>query len=401
MYSLDNQIVAEAIGADSRTFRAMLDFDVFTISGSDVGRLSVEHIMSDDDTLSIGNVISKRTEIKLYGNRSVRKGDSFRLYLYLLDFDSERTQRATHRDLSQWTHRELSMFTHEEIATLGRTKDPDGIPLENVFIPFGDFVVTKVSVFGAETTITAYDRLAFADKPYQPTIPFPADAAAVTDDVLAQLGINGRVITEDGNLQTNSRQDVLTSDAGELLCSAEYSFVIPEPPQGKTCREMLGAIAAVYGGNAVLNRNGEYTTAFIDNAGSSFAPDRIDEPETAAEDISVSGIRCHLDTDLELTVGNPDGAYAVEFECPYMTQERLKEIWRSISYFRWRPSQVHERLADPRRDIGDLRFYKQNGKQMNIPIMSLTYHFDGGLSADITACGNIDEPDFQMEVEGF
>ncbi len=397
MYSVENQIVAKAIGADSRTFRAMLDFGAFSISGSDVGRLTVEHIMSDDDTLTIGNVIAKRAEIKLYGSKSVRKGDSFRLYLYLLDFDGDRNTATTHRDLSQWTHRELSMFTNKEIATLGKTKDPDGVPLEGVLIPFGEFVVTKVSVYGAETTIIAYDRLVYADKLYHPTIAFPADSTAVTEDILHQLGISGREIAADGNLLTSSGLKVLTSDAGELLCSAEYIFTITEQPQGKTCREMLGSIAAMYGGNAILNRNGAYTTAFISNAGASFAPDRIDEPETAAEDISVSGIRCIVDSENELTIGNPDGAYAVEFECPYMTQERLAEIWQSIRHFHWRPAQVHERLADPRRDIGDLRYYTQGRKKMNIPIMALTYHFDGGLSADITACGNVDDQEFETE----
>ena len=401
MYLVDNQKVAEAIGADSRTFRALLEFENFSISGADVGRTTIEHTMSDDETLSIGNVIAKRVEIKLYGNRAVHKGDSFKLSLYLLDFDGERTVRATHKDLSQWTHRELSMFTHEEIAFLGKTKDPDGVPLENVFIPMGEFVITKVTMQGVETTIVAYDRLAFSDKTYNPSIEFPADSADVTDDVLQQLGIEDREVVADGNLLTDIGLKVMTADEGELLCSAEYTFTISEMPQGKSCRQMLSGLAAMYGGNAILNRNGEYTTAFISNAGAFFEQDRIDEPETAAEDISVSGIRCIIDEETELTIGNPDGAYAVEFECPYMTQERLKEIWRSISYFRWRPAQVHERLADPRRDIGDLRFYRQNGKKMNIPIMALVYHFDGGLSADITACGNIDEPDLQLEVEEF
>lgn len=391
MYNITNQRVAAAVMRTTRTFRLLLDFDSFSVSGSDVGRATIEHTMSEDDTLSIGEVISRRAEIDLYTNRSIRKGDAFRLYLYLLDYTGDRTEPATHRSLAQWTHRELSMFTHREIALLGKTKDPDGAPIEQYYIPMGEYVVRSVKLSGSTTTVIGYDRLSAADAVYAPTIEFPADAGAVTEDVLRQLGISGRMSASSGNLLTSDAGEVLTADAGELLVSAEYSFAISDAPDGKTCREVLGAVAAMYGGNAILDREGRFTTAFMASAGAAFDPDCVDEPEIAAADVSVSGIRCYL-SEGELAAGDPDGAHAVEFACPYMTQERLDAIWQELRRLRWRPAQVHERIADPRRDLGDLRYYTsaRNGK-VSIPIMGLIYHFDGGLSADITACGQTEE----------
>ena len=389
MYYIDSRAVTEAIGRDARTFRALLDFGGRILSGADVGRITIEHTMSDDDTLSIGDIIARRAEIHLYGTRHVAKGESFRLYLYLLDHDG--TGRARHLDLSQWTHAELAMLTHAQIAALGITKDADGAALDGYLIPFGAFVVANVRISGISTVITAYDRLAACDMPYVPSIPFPTDSGTLTEDVLTQLGITERVIPDSGAFITSDAGPLLTAEGEEFLCSDEYSFAIPDAPEGKTCREVLGYIAAMHGGNGILDRNGAYTTAFIARGGAAFDMEKLDEPEIAEADISVDGLRCILGSDAELTAGNPEGAHAVEFTCPWMTRERLLAIWDSIRHIRWRPAQVHERLADPRRDIGDLRYYSRGRDRFHIPILSLTYHFDGGLSADITAAGRLDE----------
>ncbi|MBE6862367.1 MAG: hypothetical protein E7497_05660 [Ruminococcus sp.] len=69
----------------------------------------------------------------------------------------------------------------------------------------------------------------------------------------------------------------------------------------------------------------------------------------------------------------------MEFECPYMTQERLAELWTNIRKLKWRPSQVYERIADPRRDIGDMFYYATTDKNCSIPITSQVFNFDGGL----------------------
>lgn len=386
MYNITSQLVNQAIMSDARTFRALLDFGTFTISGADVGRATTEHTISDDDSISIGEVISRRAEINIYSRKTVRKGDVFRLFLYLLDYGASGS--AAHAALRQWTHRELSMFTHAQIKSLSATKDADGAPLDGVLIPMGEYVVRRVQIHGTSTTITAYDKLSAADQIYAPTIAFPADSGTVTDDVLRQLGITSRTIAGGGYLLTSDSGELLTSDAGELLISAEYSFTIDGIPDGMTCREVLGAISAVYGGNAILDRNGNFTTAFMSISGSQYDQNKVDGPEIADADVKLSGIRCILSGDEALTVGDPEGAYAIECTCPWMTQERLNTIWKRLRNFRWRPASLHERLADPRRDMGDLKYYKDARGKFSIPVTGLIFHFDGGLSADVTAAGS-------------
>ena len=395
MYSITNEEVVRAATGTSRTFRALLEFsDGGIISGADVGAITAEHIMSDDDTIAIGRIISRRAEISIYGGRTVRRGSSFRLYLYILDWGGVSSQQTTHRMLSQWTHRELSMLTHARIARVGKSKDPDGAALGDFYIPLGEFVAVKCVSSGSSAVITAYDRLYFSENPYAPGIEFPADAADVTDDILSQLGIAGRVTADSGELLCTDLGVLLTSEDEEIHCGEEYSFTITSAPEGRTCREVLGHIAAMYGRNGVLNRNGEYTTVFISPCGEPFGADTTDEPELADNDVSVSGIRCVKNAETTLTAGDPEGAYAVGFECPYMTESRLGEIWGELLTLSWRPAQVYERIADPRRDIGDMMYISASGVRCNIPVTSLTFHFDGGLAADISACGQVESSDF-------
>lgn len=397
MYKIDNADVVAAISGVSRTFRAMLEFlngDV--ISGADVGETTVEHIMSDDNTIAVGRIISRRAEIKAYCGKSVRRGDVFRLYLYLLDRNgnsTESTVRTKHRMLRQWTHRELSMLTHAQIAVTGKSKDRDGTALGGVYIPFGELVSAKVVNTGGTAVITAYDRLQFSDKEYVPEISFPAGADDVTDDILKQLGIAGRRKPDAGNLLCRDGTPLMDANGEEIICAAEYEFTIAAAPYGKTCREVLGYIAAMYGRNGMLDRDGYYTTFFISSSGELLDADRIDEPETADDDISVSGLRCIVSAETTLTAGDPDGVYAVEFECPYMTEKRLSELWQEISRYKWRPAQVYARLADPRCDLGDLEYLDISDDRLSVPATALTYHFDGGLSADITACGQVEATD--------
>lgn len=392
MYEIENAEVVAAIESNSRTFRALIEFaDGSIVSGADIGTADIEHITADDGAVTFGNIISKRVEIKLYCDRKIRRGEIFRLYLYLLDFGGTvGTERATHRMLRQWKHRELSLLTQTQIAYAGRSKNTDGTVLGNVYIPMGEFAAVKCTIEGLCQTVTAYDKLAFADKPYVPAISFPADVSAVTDDILRQLNIAGRVIMESGEFICAGDGAFICAEDGAFICSEEYSFFIPKPSLKTTCRELLGYIAAMYGRNGILDRNGAYTTFFIGSSGTAYDRDKLDEPSLAENNVSVSGISCEVSEDTVLTAGEAENVYTVSIICPYMTEERLEQLWSEMRYLSWRPADASERLADPRRDIGDLMYYDSSEGRYRLPVTSLTFHFNGGLSADVSSCGQVE-----------
>lgn len=391
MYHISSEAVVERIESDCRTFRAILDFGGRMYAGAEVGRIKIEHAQSEDDTIQIGGVLSRHAEIKLYSDHHPSKGKVFRLYLYLLDWGGTAGD-TTYVELHRMTHSALSAFTHDQLQTAGQFPDSDGVPLDGVLIPMGEFVVSKVKISGIETTLDCCDKLG-ADKVYTPGVTFPADSFDVVDDVIEQLGIEERGYVSGGYFKTASGGYYLTASGQKILTSAEYAFTVTQPPAGTTCRELLGWIAAMYGGNGVLDRNGKYITMFA----SSDSPvkllqNRINEPDAAETDTQIKGMRCIVDDNTELTAGDmtdPDDPTIVEFACPYMTSERLGVLWQQLSRIRWRPGSVTERMGDPRRDMGDKLHIPTLGG-ITLLATGVTFDFDGGLQTDCESCGNLE-----------
>lgn len=376
MYEIKNATVLRAIQQYSRTFRMKLAFEGGrTIYGESIGETSIEHIMSEDDGIPIGQVISKRAEITLYTDIPIRKGDVFSLHIYLMELSGNSLS-----PLYGMTHEELSEFTNEEISSL----IADHIALRGEYIPMGEFIAAKVTRNGREVKVIAYDRL-YSDKPFKTKINGSVGSSRLIDIILNEMGITRRIVPEAGAI-ISSDDEIVYDCNGEIIIAAdEYEFEISEIPKGATCRELLGYIAAISGRNGILDRSGAYTTIFISNEKDAIDINKIDSPGLAESDVKIAGIRCNVGEDV-LEAGNPEDSYGVEIDCPFMTAERLSEIWQELSQFTWRPAEIYERVADPRRELGDIILMGDH----IVPITSLIYHFDGGLSADLSACGQIE-----------
>ena len=387
MYVIDNTVVNNAVTSYSRTFRARLDFLAAdgetverTLSGQDIGRVTIEHAQTETDTVQIGGVLSRKAEIKICNGYVPKRGDVFALYLYLLDLDGTNTDPASQATVGQWTHGELTTYTHREIATLPPTKDIDGTPLENYYIPFGVYEVRRAVTEGSTVKVTAFDKLYAVDAFYDPEIEFPASSVAVTEDVLRQLGIPGRVPVSTGNLIEAGRQPVHGSDDEAV------------PVAGT--RAMFGGIAAMSGGNGLLDRNGRYMVEFIRQAVPRIDLDTIDTPQIGDEDQKITGLSCVVSDQVTLTSGIQDAP--VEFRCPWMTQQRLNRLLTELSHVSWRPAVFEQRLGDPRWDLGDRFDYIPPyvpGRETKVSrplITELRFEFDGGLSAELTSCGTLE-----------
>ncbi len=389
MYKIADADVRMRIESDCRTFRALLELtDGTVISGEDVGKITLSHATNNDDTIVIGEILAACAEIELHSRYKLRQGDSFMLYLYLLDDSTTTsTEPATHQMLAQWQHYELTARTHEQVAYTGRTKDPDGVPFHDCFIPMGAFTVTKAMRQGQWQRITAYDRLAFSDAVYNPTITFPADSAAVVTDVLLQIGVTEQITQGNALLVTADGKKLLTADGQALQIMGGYHCTIDAAPVGQTCRDVLRHIAAVEGKNGMLTRTGAYTTAFLNMRGISIRSERMENLQAAEDTAAIAGIVCEVSDETTLHCGNAESSYTIHTQSPYMTAERLAALWEQLQSIIWLPCRFKEKLADPRRDLFDILF--ASGYFM--PMTSSSLHFDGGLAADIESCGQIND----------
>lgn len=403
MYQIDNPETIAAIESDCRTFHALIESKRQIYRASVIGRITLEHTQTESEVLQLGAVLSRRAEICLYDCDAPQKGDELMSWLYLIDWSG--TDGAAQKDLTGYTHRGLAAYTHREIAGMSRTQDPDGAVIGHELIPMGRYTVTRVRCTGSEIRVTAYDRLHGADVLYVPTITFPASSDAVTEDIIGQLGIPGRRFVESGNLLTTEGAVVTGADDEEIICSAEYTFTIPAAPENMTCREVLGAIACMYGGNAVLDREGYFTTMFwafgkpAEEAELRQTYTRIDEPELDESNVTLSGIICHAgDETYTRPQKIPEGAQVITCECPWMTDARLGEVWRKLCGMNltWRPGEVRYRMGDPRHDLGDrlaIPFRNRSDlsgrlMQCSMPLTSVVTEYDGGLTEELSAAGS-------------
>lgn len=175
-----------------------VDGTTLTLEAKDftIGNNSVNEA-SDSDSLPLGASISRKIKICLMNNV-----DQFSTY----DFVGAK----------------IRLYLKYELSATTET------------INFGTFTVTDPETYGVTITITAYDDMYKADKPYTTGLSFPQTAGAMLRDICTTCGIS--------------------------LYSATFrndNYVITEKPDGNyTCRQVIGWIAMIAGGNARINRSG-------------------------------------------------------------------------------------------------------------------------------------------------
>ncbi|MBQ8922343.1 MAG: hypothetical protein IJ060_09320 [Oscillospiraceae bacterium] len=386
--SKDIAAVIAAIESDSRTFRTLLEFsENDRISGREVGKWTMTHASTNDDTITIGDVLARQLEISVYSRRMIRRGEKFRLKVYLLD-SSRQTGwwRAKLWMVAKWQLIDLSAMTLEQVAHTN-TVDADGAAMSDIYITLGEFTAAKCQRDGEAQKITAYDRLAFSDIVYQPHIPFPALSGNVMTDVLKQCGVRERIVADVAPLATSDGAAFCCADGKPFYCSGEYSFVVQQKPVGQTCRDVLRQLTAVQGRNGILTREGKFTTVGIADSVpvTELRQSAIDRIEQSDSTVQIAGIVCDTGSGT-LQIGDVNSDYTVEIESPYMTETRLLELWMTMREYCWTPAECSEKLADPRRDLFDQLTY--NGLQF--PVTSLSLEFDGGLYGSSDACGQIE-----------
>ena len=147
------------------------------------------------------------------------------------------------------------------------------------------------------------------------------------------------------------------------------------------------------GGNGMLNRDGAYTVEFANFTESrQLKNDRIHASEIGDEVKTITGLTCVVDDETTLSAGSI--GTVIEFRCPWMTQSRLHKLWVRLNGCKWHPASIDEKIGDPRRDLGDrVRYVSPALAGMPsveyFPLLTgVRYEFDGGLSVEITSCGD-------------
>lgn len=244
------------------------------------------------------------------------------------------------------------------------------------YVPLGTFVVATCKQVDDTTTVTAYDAAYYAlGGTYTPTVSSGATVAAVLSDVATQCGLT---------LATLPAAASTTSVVGDLT--------------GKTCRDMVGYLAALVGCNALIDRDGKLALRWFASSGQSYSPSDYYNAGLSID--GTSTLAC-IQAEVETTTTDGDGntsattntytaggtGVGISIQNPYMTQAILDTVWASIGGLEYTVGSCdifHGLLTEP----GDLvTITDKAGVAHTLAVMSLTMTIDGGCKSTLRATG--------------
>jgi hypothetical protein len=238
------------------------------------------------------------------------------------------------------------------------------------YIKLGIFTVTKQTSDGEYTNYEAYDRMYKADMPYFSDMAFPSTDKAILNEICGKLGIS---------LATN----IVTA------------HTISDKPQGYTYREIIGYMAMLQGGNAVINSDGNLELRWYKDSGYVLDGHKYYQQSvtfTTSKDFIIQKLTCNntkSGSTEQSQITSGDGATGLSFANPFMTQAILDEVYKKIGGFTFRPLTV-KFVGDYRLEVGDIITVNKGGVDYKVPIMQITHECDGGLMDTVTSIGQSD-----------
>ncbi len=249
------------------------------------------------------------------------------------------------------------LFENTEIPIEIGLKLPSG---KYEYIPRGFFTAEHPTLDQATTTFTAYDRMMKTTGLYVSNLTYPASAVSVLNEISADCGVPVDVSNVDSSIM------VLTK------------------PVGYTYREMIGYIASLVGGFACVDRTGTIVIKWYSDVDYKLDVTRIMSFEKDESNYNLEKLSCNVDNSTTLTSG--DGILGITFDNPFMTQDRLDNIFKKLSGFSYRGASV-KTLGDVRLDPWDMITVEDGEDAYKVPVMNIQQEYDGGLTMTITSYG--------------
>ena len=313
----------QLLNANSRTFRMKL------VNGSDeyTNILNLKWFAALPSYLSIGNAICTCVECKAVGIPISIKGTYLDVYITVIGSD-------------EW-------------------------------VQIGTFKAEKPTLQNGVVSFSAYDvmnecsKAIFAHK--RGTVTIGECYETVIADIESEIGTVSYV---------------------PLPSSVAFNKINADLLIGYDCRNVLAYIAGYLGCNCVVNNTGAIEMRGFTVCDYTLNDNRIAEPELDDNVSDLEFLACSVNSDTKLLYGNNGEGF--EFICPIMTQERLNQIGATLCASAsvvnvYRSGKINHLLGDLRLQIGDVVSLEHNGETHTIPISSIAFEFDGGLSADIEA----------------
>ena len=240
-------------------------------------------------------------------------------------------------------------------------------------LPMGEYYVTDPTADDDVLTVKASDALAAKlDRAYEPLDGFDFDSEGGVDSKAFLLAICER--------------RGVAIDASDLEPIALHTA-----PDGFTERQIVGFIAALYGGFAHMDRYGVLRVCtFSKTEQKVTADDYYDGGMVKAEySYSVQWIKCFNEiTELTMIMGDTAAKQGIYLESIWMNNMILSDLWEKLQGFSYVPVEELSFLGNPLIDPGDIiTMEDMSGVSYDVPVMGITHEYDGGIITKVTAYG--------------
>lgn len=235
--------------------------------------------------------------------------------------------------------------------------DTDG---QTIWTQMGIFKVTELENRMGFSTFTAYDRMyANTLEEYRSQLEYPATLQAVLDEICAKCGLTAPAITANPTLQN----DYLS----------EY-----------TLRDAIGFIAGYQGKNAYIDCDGKLIFKWFSTCTYTADDHMANVPYSDERNIRIDKVICSTGDD---NIQSGNGSEGIIFNNPMMTQERLDEILTAVKDFTYRRLDADIPVGNYLIESGDIIKITSSGEELTVPAMSVSFHYDGGISCKLSSYG--------------
>lgn len=260
-------------------------------------------------------------------------------------------------------------FENEEITVELGMVQPTGVE----WLPMGKYVADNPVDDEGTLTVIAHDVLsAKLDVDFEPIAGFDFSTDAGVSSVRFWTALC-------------ARRGVETDIDGLTPIPLKVS------PEGFTERQIIGFLAALYGGFAYVDRSGVLRLGHYQKADVQITPDEYysDGLEQASYSFKAGWLKCYNElADVNMFVGDFDAEQGINLQSIWMTQEILNGLWKQFEGFSYKPVSTLSFIGNPLLDPGDIvEVTDAAGAIFMVPAMTLTHEYDGGLVTSITACG--------------
>lgn len=247
------------------------------------------------------------------------------------------------------------------------------LPGGTEWLPMGVYYVTEPLADDDRLTVKASDALAAKfDREYEPLDGF---------DFAAEGGVSSTALL----VALCDRRGVQV-DVSEL-----DTIALKGAPDGFTERQIIGFIAALYGGFAQMSRTGVLQIRTFRKTDKKVTADDYYENgmEKAGYDFCVQWIKCYNEiSELTMVLGDVSAQQGIYLESIWMNSAILQGLWEKLQGFSYVPVTELSFFGNPLIDPGDIITMEDlSGVSADVPVMRISHEYDGGIITRVTANG--------------